>query len=140
MKILIKMFLAIHVFIYRLTSGKLMGKFGSNPILLLDTVGRKSGQKRTTPLMYLRDGKNYVVAASNGGADAPPGWYFNLKGSPKTMIQVLGEKITVNAQEAPTKERDRLWKQLTTRAPQFAEYEKKTSRVIPMFILRPVGK
>ena len=69
MKILTKMFLAVHVFIYRLTGGKVMGKFGANPILLLDSVGRKSGQKRTTPVMYFRDGKNYIVAASNGGAD-----------------------------------------------------------------------
>src|SRR5215212_11519731 len=99
MKILIRIVMAAHVFIYRLTSGKVLGKLGNNPILLLDTVGRKSGKHRTTPLMYIRDGKNYVITASNGGADAHPGWYFNLKSNPKTTIQVLGEKMTVNAQE-----------------------------------------
>ncbi len=140
MKILIRMFLAVHVFIYRLTGGKLMGKFGGNPILLLDMVGRKSGQHRTTPLMYLRDGKNYVITASNSGADTHPGWYFNLKANPKTTIQVMGEKMTVNAQEAPTKERDRLFAQLTAAAPQFKAYEQKTKRTIPMMILRPAKK
>lgn len=138
MKIFIRMFLAIHVFIYRLTGGKIMGAFGPNPILLLDTMGRKSGKLRTTPLMYTRNGDNYIIAASNGGADSHPAWYHNLKGNPKTTIQVKGDKINVTAQEAPPKERNRLWPLFTAKAPQFKEYEQKTKRQIPMFILRPV--
>lgn len=137
MKIFIRMFLALHVFIYRLTGGKVMGAFGPNPILLLDTMGRKSGKLRTTPLMYTRNGDNYIIAASNGGADSHPAWYHNLKGNPKTTIQVKGDKINVTAQEAPSKERNRLWPLFTAKAPQFKAYEQKTKRQIPMFILRP---
>ncbi len=138
MKFLMQLFLNFHVFIYRLTGGKVMGSFGANPILLLDMVGRKTGKKRTTPLMYIRDGNNYVITASAGGADINPAWYYNLKGNPETTIQVLGNKINVIAQEASPDKRKRLWTQLTSLAPQFKQYEKKTKRTIPMFILRPV--
>lgn len=138
MKFSIQLFLNVHVLIYRLTSGKVMGAFGANTILLLDMVGRKTGKKRTTPLMYFRDGNNYVISASAGGADANPAWYYNLKSNPETTIQVKGDKIKVIAQEASPDKRKKLWTQLTSLAPQFKQYEKKTKRTIPMFILRPV--
>ena len=137
-KILSQLFLNFHVFIYRLTGGKVMGAFGANSILLLNMVGRKTGKKRTTPLMYFRDGNNYVISASAGGADANPAWYYNLKSNPETTIQVKGDKIQVIAQEASPDKRKKLWAQLTSTAPQFKQYEKKTKRTIPMFILRPV--
>ena len=137
-KILSQLFLNFHVFIYRLTGGKVMGAFGANSILLLNMVGRKTGKKRTTPLMYFRDGNNYVISASAGGADANPAWYYNLKGKPETTIQIKGDKIQIIAQEASPDKRKKLWTQLTSTTPQFKEYEKKTKRTIPMFILRPV--
>lgn len=138
MKFSIQLFLNVHVLIYRLTNGKVMGAFGANTILLLDMVGRKTGKKRTTPLMYFRDGNNYVISASAGGADTNPAWYYNLKSNPETTIQVKGDKIKVIAQEASPDKRKKLWTQLTSLAPQFKQYEKKTKRTIPMFILRPV--
>ena len=138
MKFSIQLFLNVHVLIYRLTNGKVMGAFGANTILLLDMVGRKTGKKRTTPLMYFRDGNNYVISASAGGADTNPAWYYNLKSNPETIIQVKGDKIKVIAQEASPDKRKKLWTQLTSIAPQFKQYEKKTKRTIPMFILRPV--
>lgn len=138
MKFFLQLFLQVHVFIYRLTGGRLLSQFGPNTILLLDTVGRKSGKRRTTPVMYFQDGDGYVIAASAGGADANPGWYYNLKSNPQTTIQVKGDKINVVAQEASPDKRKRLWTRLTSVAPQFKEYEKKTKRVIPMFVLKPV--
>jgi len=138
MKFSTQLFLSFHVFIYRLTNGKIMGAFGANSILLLDMVGRKSGKKRTTPVMYIRDGDNYVITASAGGADTNPAWYFNLKSNPATTIQVLDQKINIIAQEASPDKRKKLWTQLTSLSPQFKQYEKKTKRIIPMFILRPV--
>jgi F420H(2)-dependent quinone reductase len=133
-----QLFLALHVFVYRLTGGKIMGSLGPNTILLLETVGRKTAKRRTTPLMYLRDGNNYVITASAGGAEANPGWYYNLKSNPQTIIQVQKQKLTVMAAEASPAERSRLWAQLVAKSPQFGDYETKTKRIIPMIILRPM--
>jgi deazaflavin-dependent oxidoreductase (nitroreductase family) len=138
MKSLANAFLAFHVFIYRLTKGKVMGAFGPNPLLLLDVVGRKTGKKRTTPVMYFRDGDHYFIAASNSGESKNPGWYYNLKSNPRTTVQIQGDVIPVVAEEASPDERQRLWAMLTERAPQFKQYETKTSRTIPVMILRPV--
>lgn len=136
---LVQFFLSGHVGIYRLTSGKIGGRMFGNNVLLLDHVGRKSKQHYTLPLMFFRDQGNYVIAASNGGAAKHPGWYHNLKANPRTTIQVMGDKINAVAEEAAPQERDRLWQHLTTIAPQFKSYETKTTRTIPIFVLRPAG-
>ena len=137
MKVFMRSFLAMHVLIYRLTKGKVMGKLGPGLVLLLDTVGRKSGAHRTTPLMYFRDGDAFVVAASAGGAPTHPGWYFNLKANPRTIIQVMDKVIPVLAEEANGETRTRLWKTLVSATPQFGDYEQKTGRVIPLMVLHP---
>ncbi len=134
---LFQAFLSIHVFLYRLTGGRLGGKMNGMPILLLDTIGRKSGKRRTNPLMYFRQGEAYVITASAGGADKNPGWYYNLRAAPHTSIQVMGQKISVTVTEAPPEERERLWAALTASAPQFKGYETKTKRTIPMMVLKP---
>jgi len=136
---LAQFFLSGHVGIYRLTSGKIGGRMFGNTVLLLDHVGRKSKQRFTLPVMFFRDNGNYVIAASNGGAAKNPGWYHNLKANPRTTIQVMGDKINVVAEEAAPQERDRLWQHLITISPQFKSYETKTTRMIPLFILRPTG-
>ncbi len=136
MKLFMQWFMALHVFIYRLTKGKVMGALNRMPLLLLDSVGRKSGQRRTNPLMYIRDGDNYVITASAGGAEKNPGWYYNLKANPRTTIQVGDKKIPVTATEASPAERTRLWAKLVAEAPQFKGYEVKTKRTIPMMILK----
>ena len=136
MKSLMQIFLALHVFIYRLTGGKVMGKFGPGTVLLLNTVGRKSGEARTTPVTYFRDGADYVIVASAGGGPKNPGWYYNLKANPHTRIQVMDKVISVSAEEANGVERERLWTTLVTRYPQFNGYAQKAGRVIPLMLLR----
>ena len=137
MNTLLRLFLKVHVFLYRYTKGKIGGKLGNNPILLLNTVGRKSGKAYTTPLVCVRDGATYVVIASNGGADRHPGWYYNLRAQEETVIEVMGKIITVTAEELTGGERDRLWQQIVVDHPQFADYQKKTNRPIPLFRLTP---
>jgi F420H(2)-dependent quinone reductase len=137
MKIIAQVGMAIWAFIYRLTGGAVMGSMGSTSLLLLDTVGRKSGKRRTVPLMYIVDDDRYVITASAGGAAANPGWYYNLRANPQTTIQVKDKKLAITAVEATPEERRRLWARLIAQAPQFKGYETKTRRVIPMMILKP---
>jgi deazaflavin-dependent oxidoreductase (nitroreductase family) len=106
-------------------------------ILLLESVGRKTGKRRTTPLAYIRDGGDYVVTASNGGEPHHPGWYYNLHSQPQTVIQVMDRRIPVEAEQAKPEERRRLWAELVKTNPRFDEYQSKTAREIAMFILHP---
>jgi F420H(2)-dependent quinone reductase len=126
-----------HAAMYRRTGGKVGGKIGEMPVLLLTTTGRKSGQPRTVPLNYLPDGKNYVVTASNSGRDEPPLWFLNLQSNPQATVQVGRRTIPVTAKEATPQEKARLWAILTRKARQYAEYQKLTERDIPMVVLRP---
>ena len=128
---------ARHVAIYRKTGGLLGGRIRGLRVLLLTTTGRKSGQQRTQPLNYLRDGRNYVVTASNSGKDSYPAWYLNLESNPQASIQVRRRTIPVVARVATEEERERLWKELTAKGRNYAEYEKMTDRHIPMLILQP---
>jgi F420H(2)-dependent quinone reductase len=134
--VLLQLFMAFHTWIYRISGGKVLGRMGANEILLLETVGRKSGRRRTTPLVYIHDGDRYVITASAGGGPKNPGWYHNLCASDSATIQVMDKVMKVSAQEAPPDERARLWDQLVKNSPQFKGYESKTSRQIPMMILR----
>jgi deazaflavin-dependent oxidoreductase (nitroreductase family) len=127
-----------HVAMYRRTGGKVGGKIREMPVLLLTTTGRKSGQPRTVPLNYLPDGKNYVVTASNSGRDEPPLWFLNLQSNPQATVQVGRVTKTVIAKEATPQEKARLWPILTRKARQYAEYQKRTEREIPMVVLRSV--
>lgn len=136
MKIFLKLGMAIHIFLYRLTGGKIGGKMGG-AILLLDTVGARSGKQRTNPLLFFRAGDVYVITASAGGSPSNPGWYYNLRAHPKTTIQVMDQRLAVTASEAEPGERQRLWKQLVTHSPQFQSYESRTTRKIPMLLLKP---
>ncbi|HYO49535.1 MAG TPA: nitroreductase family deazaflavin-dependent oxidoreductase [Chloroflexia bacterium] len=126
-----------HAAMYRRTGGKVGGKIGEMPVLLLTTTGRKSGQPRTVPLNYLPDGKNYVVTASNSGRDEPPLWFLNLQSNPQATVQVGRVTIPVIAKEATPEVKARLWPRLTRKARQYAEYQKLTQRDIPMVVLRP---
>ena len=137
MKWLLRLFLTTHIRLYRLTGGKVGSKLGNNAILLLYTVGRKSGRQQITPLVYFHDGNTYVITASNGGAERHPAWYYNLKARPQAQIQVMDKQLQVTAEEAPAPVRERLWQQLIAGHPQFAGYQAKTARVIPLFVLRP---
>jgi deazaflavin-dependent oxidoreductase (nitroreductase family) len=120
-------------------NGVVGGMFEGMPILLLHHVGVKSGTWRIAPLAYLADAGRYVIFASKAGAPKHPSWFHNLKDHPQTKIEVGADVIDVVATVADSEERDRLYKLQVDVNPQFAEYETKTSRVIPVVILTPAG-
>ena len=126
------------VFLYNVSGGRIGGKMGKVPVLLLTATGRKTGKKRTLPLVYIMDGSAYVITASAGGADKNPGWFFNIRSNPQATIQVKDKHITVMAEIAGQEKKSELWARLVEVAPNFAGYQKRTSRDIPMVILHPV--
>lgn len=114
------------------------GELGENfpfPVLLLHTVGKRSGEPRLNPVAYLVDGDRYVVFGSAGGADNNPAWYHNLLGAPTAKVELPSETFDVNVAELQGEERDRVYQIQADRFPQFAEYETKTSRKIPAVAL-----
>jgi F420H(2)-dependent quinone reductase len=124
--------------LYRLTGGKVANRMGKAPILLLTVAGRRSGKRRTTPLLHGRDGDNYVVIASMGGAPKHPAWYHNLQGQ-EAEIQVGRKRLRVRARDAEGEERERLWALMVSLYPSYDSYQKKTERRIPVVVLEPVG-
>lgn len=135
-KHLFKLMMATHVFLYRLTGGRLGGTMRDFKVLLLTTTGRKSGKRRTTPLGYIAHDGSYVIAASNAGLAHHPSWYYNLKSNPQITMQVKDRVTTAVAEEAGGELRNQLWAQLIEQAPSYADYEKRTTRKIPLVILR----
>jgi deazaflavin-dependent oxidoreductase (nitroreductase family) len=131
-----KLFGAEHVRRYRETGGEIghIWKEGST-ILLLTTVGRTSGEKRTTPLIYAQDGDRYVIVASQGGAPEHPGWYRNLVKNPEVEVQVLGEVFAARARTAEGEERERLWEKANEVWSHYDEYQRRTDRRIPVVVL-----
>lgn len=131
-----KLFGADHVRRYRETGGEVghIWKEGST-VLLLTTTGRRSGEKRTTPLIYARDGDAYVIVASKGGAPDHPGWYENLSKDPNVELQVLDEVFPARARVADGDERERLWAKANEIWPHYAEYQQRTEREIPVVVL-----
>ena len=105
------------------------------PTLLLTTTGRRSGQSRTTPLIYGRDGDRYVIVASRGGAPAHPAWYENLSAQPEVQLQVMADRFKARARTASAAERAKLWKTMAAIWPPYDEYQAKTTRQIPVVIL-----
>ena len=134
---LFKLFIKLQIVVFRLSKGKAMGAMRGMPVLLLTTVGRKSGKQRTTPLMYIRDGDSYVVTASNNGNDRHPAWLYNLQVTPQVQIEVPGQRLEVQAEVATQAEQERRWPQLEAEAPFFDKYRQKTTRAIPMVLLNP---
>jgi deazaflavin-dependent oxidoreductase (nitroreductase family) len=132
-----ELFWKIHPWLYRLTGGRLLGRISGVPILLLTTKGRKSGAPRTTPLMYFPHQSNYVVAASFAGEPRHPAWWLNLLADPSATVQVGTHVVPVRAREAKGDERSRLWSAIVGKDASFAEYERRTSRVIPVVVLEP---
>jgi deazaflavin-dependent oxidoreductase (nitroreductase family) len=124
---------------FHANEGRVGGMFEGMPLLLLHHTGAKSGMARINPLVYQRDGERYVIFASKAGAPANPDWYHNLKAHPEVKIEVGTDTIDVTAGEAEGDERDRLFRTQIEQAPQFAEYEQKTDRVIPVIVLTPTA-
>jgi F420H(2)-dependent quinone reductase len=128
----------LHVAAYRATEGKIGGRLMNSPVLLLLTTGRKSGKERTTPLLFLRDGVNYIMVASNGGTAGDPAWWLNLQKDPEAIVEVGGRTLRVRAEEVKGEEKRRLWTRLVETYPLYESYQRRTDREIPVILLRPV--
>jgi deazaflavin-dependent oxidoreductase (nitroreductase family) len=104
-------------------------------VLILTTKGRRSGERRSTPLIYQRSGEDLLVVASKGGADEPPAWYLNLEADPEVEVQVRGERFPAHARTAGAGEKPALWRTMTAAWPAYDEYQEKTARAIPVVVL-----
>lgn len=122
---------------FRENKGKVGGGFEGAPMLLLTTVGAKSGATRVNPMMYLADGERRYVFASKAGAPTNPDWYYNLLAHPEVSIEVGEERVDVLATPLTGADRDRVYAQQASLYPGFAEYQEKTDRVIPVIALDP---
>lgn len=120
---------------FRANGGKVGGQFEGAPLILLNTTGAKSGLPRTNPVMYLPDGDRYAVFASKAGAPSNPDWYYNIVASPEFDVEVGTEKFRVNATVAEEPERTQLYDKMASKYSGFADYQRQTTRVIPVFIL-----
>jgi len=121
-----------HIDEFRANGGKLGGGFEGRPVLLLTTTGRKSGQPRTAPMMYLQEDGHLYVFASKGGAPTNPHWYQNLVANPKVTVELGTERFEATARPLDREERDRVYAKQVELYPQFGEYETKTDRTIPV--------
>jgi deazaflavin-dependent oxidoreductase (nitroreductase family) len=123
---------------FRANGGKVGGPFEGKTLLLLHTVGAKSGQERINPVACIRDGDRLAVIASKGGAPTNPDWYYNVIANPLVNIEVGTEKFQARASVAEEPERTCLYNQMVTVMPGFDDYRRKTTRVIPVIVLTPV--
>ena len=132
-------FFRIHPWIYRKTKGRLLGRLGNAPVLLLETRGRKSGITRTNGLVCMDRGDSWAVAASWAGEPKHPLWYLNLVAQPEATIQIRGRRVRVRARELEGAERELVWKEIVAQDPGFAVYEERTRgiREIPGLVFEP---
>jgi deazaflavin-dependent oxidoreductase (nitroreductase family) len=126
-----------HVRRYQDTDGDVGYDWNGAPTLLLTTTGRHSGERRTTPLIFGRDGDDYLIVGSVGGSPKHPGWYWNLQSDPSASIQVKGEHLDVVAQVASAEDKPRLWRIMNEVWPNYDVYQTRTDRDIPVVVLRP---
>ena len=125
--------------IYRATRGRVLGRVGRAPVLLLTTTGRKSGQGRTAPVLYLRRGEDLVVIGSNAGNARAPAWALNLEANPEASVEIGGTKRAVRARITQGDERTELWNAISDQCSGFDHYRERTNRDIPVFVLEPKG-
>ena len=125
----------LNVPLYRLTRGRMFGRIADSPIVLLTTTGRKSGQRRTAPVIFMRDGDSIVVIGSNAGNSRPPAWSLNLVANPEADVQVGGDRWPVRARVAKGEERAALWERFTDEYSGFDDYTAATDRRIRLFVL-----
>lgn len=135
MRPITKVFSGLHAKMFRLTNGR-----ASNPnwpMLVLRVTGRKTGNSRDVPLVYVEDNGRYAVAAAYGGSDVSPAWWLNLRANPQASALVNNIELPVRASKATADERATLWPRLVEMYPYFAEYQQRTSREIPVILLAP---
>ena len=133
----LKYFARGHIWVYRRTSGRLGAKLLWFPAALLTTTGRKSGEPRTTPTLYMRDGDRVILPASFGGRAENPVWYLNLKANPEVQVQIRGDHLCLVARDATDEERKRYWPPLIRMYPPYRGYRDATDRVIPLVVCEP---
>lgn len=143
---IIKVMSEVNTAIYRWTGGLLGSTWRVGaafprgiPILLLTTIGRKSGQPRTAPLLFIEDGNDVIVVASHGGLPKDPLWYKNLQANPDCEVQIKRRKMRMRARDAAPAERERLWPKLVGHYPDYASYATWTDRVLPIVVLEPIA-
>ena len=130
----------MHRRIFSATSGRLLGRWGGLPVVMLTTTGRRTGLPRTTMLTSpVQEGDRIVVVASNGGAARDPAWFLNLRDRPEVDVVMRGVRGRMSARMATGEERARLWPRITSRSPSYARYQERTSREIPLVVLEPPG-
>ncbi len=129
---------AAHVSLYRLTGGAIGRRAQNMPVLLLTTIGRKSGKQHTTPLVYLEDGDGFVVVASNGGQGKLPNWWLNMRQNKQAYIEIGRKRLRVSVQEANPEERQRLWPRVVAGYSGYEKYQQRTPYTIPLVILHPI--
>jgi deazaflavin-dependent oxidoreductase (nitroreductase family) len=127
----------MNVPVYRATRGRVLGTVGGAPVLLLTSTGRRSGQSRTAPVLFLRDGERVIVIGSNAFNTNAPAWSHNLKAHPEAEIEIRGERRPVRARVAEGDERAELWQKMNAQYDGFDDYEQRTSRDISVFVLEP---
>jgi deazaflavin-dependent oxidoreductase (nitroreductase family) len=128
-----------HVKRYQETDGAEGHDWQGTTVLILTTTGRRSGEERSTPLIYGKHGDDYVVVASKGGAEEDPSWYLNLSEAPEVTVQVRGDRFKAHARTASPEEKPELWKLMTQRWTAYDEYQHKTARDIPVVVLEREG-
>ncbi|GAC1565556.1 MAG: nitroreductase family deazaflavin-dependent oxidoreductase [Ktedonobacteraceae bacterium] len=124
---------------FRATGGKVGGQFADASLLLLHTLGAKSNQPRINPLVYFKDGDNYVIIASKGGAPTNPDWYYNVIAHPDVTLEIGTEHFKAHAMVPERLERDRIFSDVARQAPGFGEYQKNSPRIIPVVVLERVN-
>jgi deazaflavin-dependent oxidoreductase (nitroreductase family) len=122
---------------FRANAGKVGGPFAGRTLLILHTIGAKSGQERLNPVAYIKDGDRFVIIASKGGAPTNPDWYYNIVANPQVTVEAGTEQFAARASISTEPERTRLYDKMVEMMPGFAEYQKKTTRIIPVIILTP---
>jgi F420H(2)-dependent quinone reductase len=125
----------LHAWLYRLTRGRLLGRIGGQPVLLMETVGRRTGSDRVTPLQYLTHDGSFIVVAANHGARRPPAWSLNLRANPDAWLQVDAQRLHVRARWAEGEERQRLWQELVAANRYLPRVADKAQREIPVIVL-----
>jgi F420H(2)-dependent quinone reductase len=127
----------LNVPLYRATGGRLMGSVGKAPVLLLTTTGRRSGEKRTAPVLYLAEAEQLIVIGSNAGNARTPAWSLNLQANPEAEVELGRKRRAVSARVAVGEERAELWRRANQQYAGFDDYEEKTGRDIALFVLEP---
>jgi len=136
---LLKIFMTVNVLLIRISRGRLGTKLGTQRVLLLHTVGRKSGKHRLTPIAYFQGERSFFIVASNWGKDHQAAWFCNLMSQPKTLVEIDGKTLPVEAHQAEGEEYSRLWNYAIQRHPPYKHHQEMTARPIPIVVLVPAG-